>query len=233
MSVIVEMSVPADEFALAETIAWAQAERFQALRLVAHESGRVMPYLWVDTADVDRLCRVMRDDTSVRRLDVLATFPGQCLLQVEWDTRVRDVLSALQREGAMVLGVSGDGGGWHVHLFFSDPEHVSAAHQHCEALGLDLAFEVAADLSGATEAGRFGLTERQHETLVRAYELGYYDVPRTVSQAELADCFGVSHQALSERLRRAHETLAATGLHGMAHRRTPPIMPRARDRVEI
>lgn len=37
--------------------------------------------------------------------------------------------------------------------------------------------------------------------------MGYYDVPRTVTLTELADSLDVSHQGLSERLRRAHANL--------------------------
>ncbi|MFC7008889.1 helix-turn-helix domain-containing protein [Halalkalicoccus salilacus] len=40
-----------------------------------------------------------------------------------------------------------------------------------------------------------------------AKRLGYYDVPRTVTLTELANKLDISHQALSERLRRAHANL--------------------------
>ncbi len=44
-------------------------------------------------------------------------------------------------------------------------------------------------------------------SLIKAKEMGYYDVPRGISLSELADELGVSHQALSERLRRGHGRL--------------------------
>ena len=54
---------------------------------------------------------------------------------------------------------------------------------------------------------RSPLTKTQYETVVTAYELGYFDVPRKVTLKELAAELDVSHQALSERLRRSHAAL--------------------------
>ncbi|MFC4988113.1 helix-turn-helix domain-containing protein [Saliphagus infecundisoli] len=60
--------------------------------------------------------------------------------------------------------------------------------------------------------GQFDLTTGQEEALTMALARGYCDIPRTVDMEELADELGVSHQALSERLRRAHGTLVGNAL---------------------
>lgn len=59
---------------------------------------------------------------------------------------------------------------------------------------------------------QLGLTPEQYETLVAAVEHGYFEIPREVSMQDLAEELGVSHQALSERLRRAYETLVTAEL---------------------
>lgn len=56
------------------------------------------------------------------------------------------------------------------------------------------------------------LTVLQKETLELALDQGYYDVPKKASLHDLAADLGVSHQALSERLRRAHRNLAAAAV---------------------
>ncbi|UPW01517.1 helix-turn-helix domain-containing protein [Halorussus gelatinilyticus] len=48
-----------------------------------------------------------------------------------------------------------------------------------------------------------GLTDRQHEALRTAYELGYFEIPRRTSLREVAEELGVSASSTSERLRRA------------------------------
>lgn len=55
-----------------------------------------------------------------------------------------------------------------------------------------------------------GLTDRQHEALRVAYEMGYFDIPRTASLEEVAAELGVSQSSLSERLRRAQTHLIET-----------------------
>lgn len=51
------------------------------------------------------------------------------------------------------------------------------------------------------------LTPKQREALCRALEAGYFDVPRGIHLAELADEFGITDNAMSERLRRGTATL--------------------------
>lgn len=63
---------------------------------------------------------------------------------------------------------------------------------------------------GEPEAPGEGLTDAQREALRVAYELGYFEVPRGASLADVADELGVGASALSERLRRAQSHLVET-----------------------
>ena len=51
------------------------------------------------------------------------------------------------------------------------------------------------------------LTDRQHEVLEVAYELGYYDVPRGSSTTEVAAELGVDDSTVAEHLQRAEHNL--------------------------
>lgn len=51
------------------------------------------------------------------------------------------------------------------------------------------------------------LTERQHEVVRTAYELGYYEVPRTVSSDEVAAEIGLEPSTVTEHLQRAEQNL--------------------------
>jgi len=60
-----------------------------------------------------------------------------------------------------------------------------------------------------------GLTDRQHEALRTAYEMGYFNIPRHASLEEVAAELEISASSVSERLRRAQtqliqETIATT-----------------------
>ena len=74
MSIVVEMTVPADRFALPEALSSVEDGMFRAVRLVAHGSDNTMPFLWIDCGDVARLREAVDEDPSVRDVDVLASF---------------------------------------------------------------------------------------------------------------------------------------------------------------
>jgi hypothetical protein len=82
----------------------------------------------------------------------------------------------------------------------------SKTHEFCEDHGLTLDVESIRELEGEP-AGRYGLTTDQYEVLATAASKGYFEVPRAVTLQELAEEFDVSHQAISERLRRATNAL--------------------------
>lgn len=58
------------------------------------------------------------------------------------------------------------------------------------------------------------VTDRQHEAVVEALELGYFDWPRECSAEELADHLGVSHPTALEHLRKGEKKLLQQSLGG-------------------
>jgi len=232
MSTIVEATVPAEGFALSETFAREPNVEFRLVRLVAHGLGHVMPFMWADCDDIDRLQRVVESDESVDSVDVLVEVHGEYLLQIDWGSSVRFLASILDQEDASILDASGYDDAWHLQIFFPDHDLVSPTLEFCEEYGIDIFIERIDRLSETTAYGYLSLTERQYETLVNAHDHGYYDVPRAVNQAELATDFGVSHQALSERLRRAHRTVITNALYHEIHRRNHAVSSRTRHEVD-
>ncbi|MFB9809579.1 helix-turn-helix domain-containing protein [Haladaptatus pallidirubidus] len=79
---------------------------------------------------------------------------------------------------------------------------------------------------------RFGLTESQRTALQLAAERGYYTVPREVTADDLSEEFGISHQALSERLRRAHGNLIQHVLGSRTEKTEPADAPPIESRSE-
>lgn len=232
MSTIVEATVPAGQFGLEETLDRLPDAEFRIVRLVAHGSNSVMPFIWATCDDPDRLAEVVQSDPSVADVDVIGRFDAECLLRVNWQPTVRVFVSIVADHEGTILDASGHDGDWKLQIFFSDDDHVSSTFEFCEAYGIDIDFERIDQLSGTSEYGHLGLTECQYQTLLGAYGAGYYDVPRNVTQEQLAGQFDVSHQALSERLRRAHETILTNALHHEIHRRDHAVSPRMPARVD-
>ena len=112
----------------------------------------------------------------------------------------------------VLLDAIGTQNGWTIRIRV--PDRDSLAQFRHALQDRELSFRVTS-LYHVDEAGNAPhplLTEAQYEALVTAYESGYFDVPRTASQADLAARLQVTPQAVSERLRRATAALVRSTL---------------------
>lgn len=135
------------------------------------------------------------------------------LYQVSFESPLAEFRRAVTDAGGAVLEAASSEERLVVTLVFHRRDGVSRAHEHIESIGIPMDVRRVTDLEAVEEEHRSSpLTPTQYETLSTAHELGYFDVPRRVTLEELADELDVSHQALSERLRRSHETLVRTQL---------------------
>ncbi len=75
---------------------------------------------------------------------------------------------------------------------------------------IDLRVEQAGDY--APESGHLlaRLTERQHEVLETAVQLGYYQIPRQATHADIAEQLGCAPSTVDEHLRKAEQHLFST-----------------------
>ena len=202
MVTIVRGTVPADDFALAHALAAVPDLEFEVERLVDTGDDVVMPLIWVRCDDDEAVVRAFEEDPSVGTVDVLAEFDGEWLYRMEWVDNVELVLRMLTSAEATVLDAYGRGDRWKLRMVFPDRENLTEVHEFCTNHGIALDVESVRELDGEP-AGRFGLTTEQFEALTTAAERGLYDVPREETLEELAEEFDVTHQALSERIRRA------------------------------
>lgn len=216
MTTIVRASLPAAQFALQETLERAPTAEFEIVRVAANGSDDVLPLLWATAEDQEEfgsLPDVVAEDSSVKSAEVVTEFDNEYLLQLEWKTRVSVVVHILMEEAATILDARSKGDEWHFRILFPEHDSVSTMYRFCKEYDVYLDFKQITQLSDSFRRGQFGLTENQYQTIVGAYQEGYYDVPRRANLEELADRFDVSHQALSERLRRGHENLIANAMH--------------------
>lgn len=213
MGTIVEATVPAEQFALAETLRRRPSTEFEAVRVVADDSDSPIPFLWATAGEFEELSAVVDQDPSTRTVHVLTTLEDECLFRVEWTDRVRRVRELLVEQRGALLEAHASDDSWTVRILFPEHDAVAATYSSCEQFDLQVTFERIYDLSRTLRRGRDGLTEGQYETILTAFERGYYDVPREATLADLADELDVSHQALSERLRRGHATLVERALN--------------------
>ena len=125
---------------------------------------------------------------------------------MEWVEDVRFVVHMSVEEDAAILAMSSADDRWSFRALFPDREAVSSTWDFCEQWDLGVTLGSVREMTQDRHS-RFGLTAEQSEVLVTALDHGYFDVPRGANMDALAAEIGISRQAVSERLRRAHEEL--------------------------
>lgn len=206
MVTVVWATLPASDFALSETLSVAPGATFECEQIIETGSGTVMPLLWVRGVDRETVERGFERDHSVGGFECLASFENEGLYRMEWIRQVRLILQILTSTSATVLDAAGNSEQWMLRIMYPQRSELSETNELCEQHRLSFSVERIRELSEEV-GGQYGLTKEQFDALTVACEAGYFDVPRAVDLDELATELGISHQALSERLRRGHEVL--------------------------
>lgn len=206
MATIVKGSLPADEFALRESLSSLSEVEFEVEQIVESGADAAMPLLWVRDADTEAVEEAFEADPSVSDPSLLVDVEDEQLYRMEWVEQVDVVLQMLTNSHATVTDAYGAGDTWHLRVLYPDRESLSATIDYCTDNGLTFDVERIRELDG-DPAGRYGLSEGQYDVLTAAIEHGFYEVPRDTTLEELGDELDISHQALSEQLRRGTQAL--------------------------
>lgn len=200
MSVIAEIRIEG-QFALSELLTELPDVPVQLERVIPAEE-RTVPLIWVHTDDPDPVEKHLREHRLIETITRLDTFADRALFRIEWADEPDSVFEAISSQRADLLDAVGVGESWTFELRFPTHTSLSEFHSHCEDAGLPLTVERIYRPSDSETDTRYGLTDIQYDTLVKALEMGYFDVPRAVVTEELAAQLGVSDQAITERIRR-------------------------------
>jgi predicted DNA binding protein len=202
---MVPVTVMVESFALCDTFERVPDVEFDTAPVVAHEAGTAIPLLWASTDDPGAVREALKADSTTVDASHLTEHEEQSLYRVEWQPAVNVVVEGLLVGQGSLLDAHGSQDGWSFRLLFRHRSSVDALADRCRDLGLDAVVQgPAADFTkGATNR------KKQAKALAAALGVGYYAVPRRRTLEDVADEVGVSHQALSERLRRGQQGIIA------------------------
>jgi hypothetical protein len=137
---------------------------------------------------------------------------GETLYALDW-TVSRDLFfQGLSEANAQLLNATGESTTWEFELRFPDHEALGEFQEYCSNAHISLEVGRIYNPTRPTSGMWYGLTAAQRDTLVRAVQGGYYDIPRRLSTKDLAAEFDISDQAVTERLRRAIVALVENSL---------------------
>lgn len=204
---VLEMRVSTDGMLLAATLEATPETVVETEQLVPMDDGTA-PYVWVDSEDFAGFERGAASDPTVESLRAVADLGDGRLYRLRWTESEADAFEWIKESGAALLegAVDGRRGTWRLKLRFESQAAVSAFR--CESDERGIGFELLR-LYDLTEAktSQYNVTEKQHDAILTAKEMGYYDIPRSVTLEDVAEELGVSSAAASERLRRGQINL--------------------------
>lgn len=110
---------------------------------------------------------------------------------------------------------------WTVDAYLPERSVLQQFAAGAESSGVRFDLQEVFESDQLQDTQQFGLSDLQAETLLTALDQGYYAVPRKINLEELAEPFDVSHQAVSERLRRGVNSLISTTIANQRNDSTP------------
>lgn len=211
MATIIEFSLPTEEFALEETLDTHPGAHIEIERVVADNPDQITPYMWIRTDDFDAFEAALEDDPTVEDVVMFSDTGEERSYQMTWTGSIDFIVQVLTEYSGTITHADGSADGWDLRVVFPDRKSLSQANETAQAAGFQFDIKT---IYGTEDARgvQYGLAERQRNTLVAAFEAGYFAVPRKTSLSDLAEQQDTSHQALSERLRRATGTLVESTL---------------------
>ncbi|MBS3759913.1 helix-turn-helix domain-containing protein [Halodesulfurarchaeum sp.] len=210
MAVIAELALPHQQFELGRILA-SGPTTFIALETIVPLGQRSVPFFRVYD-ERDSFERTVGGHDAVNEIQVVTETATETLYALDWEVSGDTFFAGLMDAEASVLGAQQVEGTWEFALRFPFHDALTEFQDYCEEMGLPIETERLFN-STRPEAGPwYGLTPPQRESLTRAAEAGYYSIPREISTTELAAEFGVSDQAMTERLRRGIEALVLNTL---------------------
>ena len=211
------VTIASDGFALGRALSDAR-HRIELARSVPL-GDEFAPHFWIDALGASEAFEQrIEADPRVERLVRFGGTVDRFLYRIEWSAAMsngdREFLAALRDHDVLVERAVSTAGSaaWTFRLRTLDREALGRFQRTCEDHGV--AFTVRRVTHGPAETtDRYGLTDKQREALVLAFDEGYFEVPREVSLTDLADHVGISRQAYTRRLQRAlRNYLTETGI---------------------
>ena len=177
----------------------------------------VVPYFWVHGQQGDDIVAAFTTHPGVTDLHLVDSVNGEYLLKVAWASDYDGVLKALTESEIPLLKAWGTNQEWTFHIRADDRKTIATFHQRCEEFDIPITLTKLHALTPIEMGTEQGLTDLQRQTLVLAYERGYFNSPRDVTMTDLGDELGISQQAVASRLRR--------GIKGVLGETLAPVQP--------
>lgn len=206
MAVVAEFTIPPEAVPGGRALEDLQDVTVELERIVP-TTGAALPFFWVFGEDAETFVERFGADPEIDDLEVLERLDGAILVKAAWRPDSA-AIRGIQRLRATIMEATGTAEEWRFRVRGESRERLDEFRRLFTESDIPVRLERIYNYSEIAETER-PLTDEQRETLLAAYRKGYFEQPRRVTQAELADEFGISTRAVSNRLRLGTRNLVA------------------------
>lgn len=175
---------------------------------IYQNDGEITYLFWAESDDFAAFEAAVNNDPTVTAPEVLTEAEARRLYRVTFTDRGKEAATfpAWSELDLVVLNGERTHDGWSVRIRIPDREALKTYRDICLEQGLSFNLQSIYKDTGEPFPSH-GLSEPQQEALTTAYQMGYFEIPRGASLAEVANQLELSQQAVSERIRRGAATL--------------------------
>ncbi|HZD42475.1 MAG TPA: helix-turn-helix domain-containing protein, partial [Methanomicrobiales archaeon] len=189
VTTITDIRVPADAFPLGRILQEYPEVEIELQRLIPARQG-IIPLFWVASELETDVEETLRADPLVEELVELTRTPDRILYSVSWNPDVDQLVETLTSLNVDMLTAEGTADYWVFRLQFRNHEDLNRFRRACREQNIDVDLVELYNPLMPSEKGP--LTSEQKDVLATAFENGYWNVPREITQEELSDLIGVS-----------------------------------------
>lgn len=213
MATVAEFTVGGADFPLGRIFDELPEVTVELDRLVPTNKA-ILPYFWVWGADMDSVVDVLTGQPEIRAATLVDEVEGGGLFRAEWDEETEGILTAIANSEVVLTRGDGTGerGNWVFEFRVEALEHLSEFQHYCREHEIDVTPNRVYSLAEMRGGGEYNLTPEQHETLVLAFNEGYYNDPRETNLEALADILDITRPSVSSRLQRGYRNLIGSTL---------------------
>lgn len=210
MSVVAEFTVPAQALPFGETLVAIPNTEIEVERIVPTQES-ALPFFWVWGCEPEIFLEDAETEPNVANVNLLSHVNEGALFQAEWAPNA-NIIKGIKRLNATLIEATGTADHWRFEVRTQDQSAFTDFQELFNEEGVSIELQRLYDLEQLVEGNYQSVTPEQREALIAAYQEGYYDQPRQITQEELGDQFDISHRAVSERLRRGTQNLISETL---------------------
>jgi len=193
-------TVPSDQFPLGTVFAQLPDVTVELERLIPAQD-MVIPYFWVRGTAAEDVESAFTEHPGILDIRLVDSVEDEYLLRVEWSMEYKDVLTVLAETGVPLIEATGTIQQWTFEIRGDNRSDLADFQRRCVELDIPITLTKVNALTTVETATEAILTDTQQETLVLAYERGYFESPREVTLEDLGEELGISQQAVGSRLR--------------------------------